>query len=347
MKAMKLAGLRILKVLGVFSTVRAATRDRLRILCYHGAWRGDPGFGGDSMFIAPATFERRLALLREQGYPVIDLADALDRRARGEPLPACAVIITIDDGWYSTFADMLPALRRHGLPATLYCDSASVEASGPVPHVAARYLRAIHASDRRLSAAAETAYAEAVDLSLPRPERDAALAAFAAAIGADLPALCRDRVFDYMTPAELAEAHAAGLSVELHTHNHTLHDFSPAGIAEEIAANRAALGAILQRPPESFRHFCYPSGRTRPTAPAALAAAGVASATTLEPRLADPADDARMLPRILDGEQMTEIEFEAELAGVGELLRRGRGGVQRLRAAFGRRGESRVSAAAR
>jgi peptidoglycan/xylan/chitin deacetylase (PgdA/CDA1 family) len=127
-----------------------------------------------------------------------------------------------------------------------------------------------------------------------------------------------------MTPAELREAHANGLSVELHTHNHTIHDMSRSAIAEEIALNRAALAEILSQPAASFRHFCYPSGRATPAAAENCAGIGLASTTTTVQGLARPGAPMHLLPRLLDNENHTEIEFEAELCGFADMLRAGR-----------------------
>ena len=80
-----------------------------------------------------------------------------------------------------------------------------------------------------------------------------------------------------------------------------------------------ALERITGRP---ARHFCYPSGRTDPAHLAALKKADVRSATTCEPRLATRTDPLLLLPRVLDSEDVSPIEFEAELSGLGDRLRR-------------------------
>jgi hypothetical protein len=108
------------KAAGLFGVARRRSAPAVRILCYHGLWLTEDGFGGDSMFMRAKTFRRRLEIIRREGYPVIPLADAVKAlRGTGPTLPPAAVVITIDDGWWSTYTDMLPHLAAQGMPATL------------------------------------------------------------------------------------------------------------------------------------------------------------------------------------------------------------------------------------
>jgi peptidoglycan/xylan/chitin deacetylase (PgdA/CDA1 family) len=322
-KRRKHALLQLLKKAGVFSLARERSAGSIRILCYHGIWRGPDTFAGDSMFISQATFERRLSLIRSQNFNVIPLASAVEALYRQMPVPQDAVVITIDDGWYSTFAGMLPALRRHGMPATIYCDTQHLLSGLPVPHVMARYLRVIH-GEKELPPEAQRTFTAATDLTADQAARYGALHAFAMALGVDISPYLDRRAFYYMREAELAEAAAQGFAIELHTHTHSLGNFAFPEVAREISLNRETLSRILQLPPKHFRHFCYPSGRVGPGVRNALARLGVASATTLQPGAARPGDDPLLLPRLVDGEQLSDLEFEAELCGVGDYLRQAR-----------------------
>jgi peptidoglycan/xylan/chitin deacetylase (PgdA/CDA1 family) len=314
--------LQVARALGGFAVARRLTRRGVRILCYHGTWRAADGFAGDSMFIARETFRRRLQTIRRLGYPVISLSDAV-RALRGETaLPDAGVVITIDDGWYGTYADMLPALRDYGMPATLYCDSGTVQSRMAVPHVMARWLRKVK-GPAALPEAAEQAFAAATDIPTPLASRFAALDRFTAAAGIDPAPYKAVRAFDYMLPEELRAAAEAGLDVQLHTHNHTLSDLSAAVVRAEVAANRAALAEMLPASAAPLEHFCYPSGVCSAAAGDVLAAAGVVSATTTAQGIARKGMNPYLLPRLLDGEQVTDIEFEAELSGFADFLRGG------------------------
>jgi peptidoglycan/xylan/chitin deacetylase (PgdA/CDA1 family) len=321
-KRLKVAALHIMKALGVFALVRWISGPNLPILCYHGIWLGGSEFRGDAMFMRADTFEKRLALIKQLGYEVISLDDAAEMLSGRRELPKRALVITIDDGWFSTFSIMVPALQRHGFPATLYCDTASLLNGLPIPNVMARYLLVIHGTAAPPSPKVEAARLRVSDRSLDAPRRMEAVRELAQALGIHVDPYLHDRVFDYMTPEELVRAHASGLSIQLHTHTHAMHDLTPQAIAREVSDNRRALADVLGKRPEDFRHFCYPSGQFDAGCPAALSALGIVTATTTQPGRAKVDGPLFLLPRIMDGEQMTPIEFEAELAGVGSVLRR-------------------------
>ena len=344
MKAPKLEILEAAKAAGLFKLARRRTARGIRVLCYHGLWTGDDVFPGDAMFMQKRTFERRLEIIRREGYPVVSLTAAVEGlMGRGPALPPAAVVITIDDGWFSSYDGMLPALQRRGMPATLYCDTAQLAAGRPIAHVLARYLGRIanKTSPERLAAkpdamAANAARKIATDLTRPYDERLAATRQLATALGLDIAPYLARRAFGYMTIDELNDAAMRGLEVELHTHRHTLGDMSRAVIEDEIGRNRDSLAAMLGRPVLSFQHFCYPSGVATADAAAVLASLNLTSSTTTEQGLAWPGQPLHLLPRLLDGENLSEIEFEAELSGFGDWLRRGKRATQGL--VGGRRG---------
>jgi peptidoglycan/xylan/chitin deacetylase (PgdA/CDA1 family) len=315
MRQAKRAGLRLMRALGLFRLMRFLTGKGVRILCYHGAWLGRDNFPGDTMFMHGATFASRLDSLVRLGYPVIPLELAVAGLAGRSVLPRAAVVLTIDDGWYGFYRDMWPALSRLGLPATLYVDTEHLLSLRPVPHVMARYFARIAGSDAATEIAATLDRSRALEARLESAE------ALGTRLGLDVARYVDDRAFAYMTPAELGAAAADGLDIQLHTHHHTLGDFSAATVAAELGANRAALAHLLGRAPDEFAHFCYPSGVHDPQVGPILARLGIASATTTDAGIAYPGADRYFLPRLLDGENLSQLEFEAELAGIGEFLR--------------------------
>jgi len=325
---MKLAVLRAMKAVGLFALARQLTRRGVRVLCYHGTWLGGEGFPGDAMFMKAATFEARLDLIQRLGYPVVPLAQAVGM-LRGETQgPDWATVITIDDGWYSTYRDMLPALRRRGLPATLYVDTRNLLSGVPVPHVMARYLKRLvgegyagRAAEGEAAASAERSWRDVLRFDVDPSERIAAALEFAGAHGIDGADYRDRRVFGYMTPDELATAHRDGLDVQLHSHSHDLDDYGEARMAAEIGQNRAHLAEILGGEPTARQFFCYPSGRYDRSVGPVLDRLGVRSSTTLEPRIAYRGVDLQFLPRLADGEQVSPIELEADLCGIGDLMR--------------------------
>ena len=85
------------------------------ILCYHRFAQQKR-----KLVVTRADFEAQMDYLARNGYRVItmkELAAFLDGK---EPLPRKSVVITIDDGYRSTYEIAYPVLKKHGFPATVY-----------------------------------------------------------------------------------------------------------------------------------------------------------------------------------------------------------------------------------
>jgi peptidoglycan/xylan/chitin deacetylase (PgdA/CDA1 family) len=311
----KLAVLHAARFLGLFKLARLLTGSGVRILCYHGTWLADASYRGDEMFIKRDTFTARLADLRQRGYQVVPLSHAIAGLRGQAHLPRAPVVITIDDGWYSTYAEMVPVLRSARMHATLYFDTAQLLAGRPIVQMIARYIH-ILAGRQALSGASKDAMDRAMNGKLGYQERWDATMDLARHLNVDPEPLIKSRTFDYMSPNELREAFATDvLDVQLHTHNHTLGDQSFITVRSELEANAEALAALLGAPPTHFRHFCYPSGVSSASAEAALDQLGIASSTGLARGLAFPGGALQALPRFVDGDHLDRSEFEAELSG--------------------------------
>lgn len=322
MRRIKLAVLHAAHALGLFWLSRRLTASGIRVLCYHGIWMGGGGFRGDSMFMSEAKFRRRLETIKRLGYPVIPLSEAVEALNRRTTAPDAAVVITIDDGWYSTYACMLPALVAAKTPATLYCDTGHLRWGQAVPHIMAKYVWTI-AGPAPDGSPAKAAYDKASDLETPLEARLGAAQELARCLKFDVLEFERTRAVHYMSKEELRDLFQQGIDVQLHTDNHSLHDMSLEAVEAEIVANRAALAQLLGVPSEHFNQFCYPSGMTSPSAVAALDHLGIASSATLLPGLTYAGEPKQLIRRFGDGEQVTDIEFEAELSGFTHLIHTG------------------------
>lgn len=95
--------------------VHADRYQTIPILCYH-------RFGGPSgkMSVSPDNFAAQLDWLARNDYRVIRLSQLTGFLQGREALPQRSVVITIDDGYESTYRHALPALRKHNFPATLF-----------------------------------------------------------------------------------------------------------------------------------------------------------------------------------------------------------------------------------
>ncbi|MCK0510743.1 polysaccharide deacetylase family protein [Aromatoleum buckelii] len=334
--------LQVAKAAGLFGVARRLTRKQLRILCYHGVWLGGPPHYGDCLFMSIERFVSRIELLQRLGYPVLPLDEAVSRLADGT-LPDCAVAITIDDGWYSTAAAMLPVLKRYRMPATVYVTTYYALARRPVLNVLLGFMlarceqlpppealpeaaRALMPENRFPGEEDRQRIAAALSDHLDRlPALDArwgALERLAQAFRFDLGAVLADRRFDLMTEDEIRAMRHDGFDVQLHTHSHRMHDFVPARLREEIVRNRKVLAVTLGENPETFTHFCYPSGVYHEKVFGVLREQGIRSATTTEFGLNPRGSEPLALRRILDCESHSDLELEARLCGFWSLLSR-------------------------
>jgi peptidoglycan/xylan/chitin deacetylase (PgdA/CDA1 family) len=73
------------------------------------------------------NFNAQLDYLEQNGYHVIALGDLVGYlKGERDSLPPRAVVITVDDGWICSYTQVLPALRRRGMPFTLFIDPIAV-----------------------------------------------------------------------------------------------------------------------------------------------------------------------------------------------------------------------------
>ncbi len=319
----------------VMRLARRMTRGRLRILCYHGLWTvGDAPYG-DRLFMPAAQFAARMEWLAASGYPILPLGQAVEMLAE-DRVPDGATVITIDDGWASTYTHMLPLFERLNLPATCYVTTYYAEKRGPVVNVAVNFLmeRAaggtyelpdllgapITLSDAASRDAAGMKIRQALD-ALGFDDRITALLAVADRLGVGTEPWFSGRQFHLMTPEEIGDASARGLDIQLHTHRHRgLHN-GVDHVAGELAENRDHLRAMIGDGPP-LDQFCYPSGGFDPEGEAILAAAGIKSATLVDEGINAPGTNPYRLRRFLDGRSVAREHVHAYLSGTLDLIER-------------------------
>jgi peptidoglycan/xylan/chitin deacetylase (PgdA/CDA1 family) len=87
------------------------------ILCYHIVESPrDP-----RMEISRETFRQQMTYLASTGYNVIPLSELYAFvSGRRQTLPHNAVVITVDDGWRSTYTEFYPEMRRLHFPFTVF-----------------------------------------------------------------------------------------------------------------------------------------------------------------------------------------------------------------------------------
>jgi hypothetical protein len=70
--------------------------------------------------ITPADFEAQMQQIKDAGVGVISMKDFLAWRRGEKSIPARSAIITLDDGWNSTYEAAWPILKKFGYPFTLF-----------------------------------------------------------------------------------------------------------------------------------------------------------------------------------------------------------------------------------
>jgi len=87
------------------------------ILAYH---QFVDGKSTNLMKMAKSSFEQQMDYLRDHDYHVIPLGDFVGFLNGKTSIPKRSVVITIDDGFRSTYDIAYPILKKHGFPATLF-----------------------------------------------------------------------------------------------------------------------------------------------------------------------------------------------------------------------------------
>ncbi len=340
LKKFKQAALHSLKTTGVSTLVHNSRwrRQRLLILAYHGVSLVDEHAWNGSLFISPQTFRSRLQQLKQSECTVLPLNEAIQRLYAND-LPDRAVAITFEDGTSDFSRRVFPLLKEFDLPATLYLTTFYSQYQRPVFDVMCSYLlwKGRHATldfknltgqdlrseltdnDAR-EAALSQIHSFARERALSADEKDDFAKSLAMSLGVSYDDLLEQRIMHNLTAAEVKQLAAEGVDIQLHTHRHR----TPTDrqlFLREIEDNRASIHEMTGR---RATHFCYPSGVYDPMFLPWLREAGVVSATTCELGFASRNSNRLLLPRFLDNESLSDIEFESWLTGVSLALPRRR-----------------------
>ena len=333
---MKLATLHALRKSGVFRLVANSNwrQQRLLILCYHGFALEDEHRWRPGLYMQAKVLEQRLELLKKGGYSVLPLDDAL-KRLRTGTLPRRSVVLSFDDGTYDFYVQARPLLNHFGFPATVYQTTYYALCERPIFNLICSYMLWQRRSEV-ISNAPEIGLREPLDLrtelgrhrvvrslieaaeseNLTGLEKDDLAARLAQLLKLDYERIKAKRILQLMNVREIAEVAASGIDIQLHTHRHR----TPASeelFRSEIEVNRSRIRDSIGTCPV---HFCYPGGIYRAEFLPWLRRENIASATTCDAGLAALTSESLLLPRFVDTELRTEVEFESWITGVGDLL---------------------------
>jgi peptidoglycan/xylan/chitin deacetylase (PgdA/CDA1 family) len=335
-KTIKIIFLYFSKWMGLFRISRYLTRDGLRILCYHNFSLGDEVEWQPGLFIRPKTFRKRLQLLEKERFPVLKLDHALKLLSE-KKLPPVATVITIDDGWYGIKLYAHDILSEKSYPYTIYLTSYYSLKESPIFNLVIPYIfwktqkdqinleglglpltGTVWLSDTNTSEQVMHQIIDYGQSQLDNHGRCVLAERLGERLGINYSVIEETRILSLLTTSEIVELVAAGVDIQLHTHRHRWPLDERAAI-QELVDNKSFLEPLAGR---CLQHFCYPSGFWEPQQFPYLDAIGIKSATTCERGLNYSWTPVLTLRRVLDSEGISQIEFESEMFGYLELLRK-------------------------
>jgi peptidoglycan/xylan/chitin deacetylase (PgdA/CDA1 family) len=336
MRSLKLAALQLLRGGGMFELVAKSRwrQQRLLIICYHGTSLEDEHLWRSGLYISPQQLRERFSYLKQGQYAVLPLGEALER-LRAQTLSARSVALTFDDGTYDFYCKAYPLLREYGFPATVYLTTYYALSKRPVFNLICSYMlwqrrgKVIADGEEMglqgpLDLRSETGRHRVVrgliDLAeregMSGVQKDDLASRLAGFLEIDYGALKSKRILQLMNASEVREVAQNRIDIQLHTHRHRMPE-DEALFSREIRENR---GHILELAGVNPVHFCYPGGVYHPAFIPWLRAEQVVSATTCDSGLCTRRNESLLLPRFVDSERRTQLEFESWTTGVGDLL---------------------------
>lgn len=338
----KLLSLYLFKYIGLLLIARLITRRKIRILCYHGGSIDDEYKFNPKLFCQEGFFKSRIDWLQKNGFSVITLDDAVNAALNDNVSSSLPTVLTFDDGWHSTISELLPHLSAKGFPSTLYLCTRHIIEQWPVPNVTVRYILWKSGRERfdlaGLGKEVDGYYAlntkehfeaSASKLSLwitdnckKREQVLNALTLISNCLGLYLQNVEQDfRRFEYLSLGDIKELHKYGCTPELHGHDHHYYIGDTYATQADISLCKEHLSRASEY---ASKHYCYPSGAHDENACHILQSLGVISGSTCIPGLVPTGQPNGIyyLPRFLDGHDVRQIEFEAEMSGFMEFIRK-------------------------
>ena len=220
-------------------------------------------------------------------FDAVSFSDALQTQPG-----SMRMMITFDDGWKDTYANALPVMHAHGIPATVFVCPGLMGRTLPFwPEVVASLLA--RATPPVSAVEIETLIETLKTYSTKRREQVIAGLGELHAPAAGEDSDHSDRTVSW---EEIREMNAAGVDFGCHTHTHQILTHVPAFTARrEIHESKSSIEAALDRRCDLF---AYPNGNSSPETRRMLVEEGFCAAFTTE-RGAWTSDTDRMaIPRL-------------------------------------------------
>lgn len=295
--------------------LRARSKARGLIFTLHRVLPDDPPeFAPNAILqIKPEFLEYTIRRVRELGYDIVGIEEAVRRTEAVEAPARKFVVFTFDDGYRDNLEHALPILREHECPFTLYVPTALVDGAGEIwwqaleDIIAAREAVAV-------TSGGQSAYHSTATLKekhqafatiyqrmrqMPEPERVTLIRHLARQYGFDLAAHCRALIMTWAELKIFANDPLCTIGA------HTVHHYELAKLPEFEARNEVtqSISIIKAQFGTEPRHLSYPIGATVSAGEREYAMArelGLRSAVTTLPGAVYPQHRDRLtsLPRI-------------------------------------------------
>jgi peptidoglycan/xylan/chitin deacetylase (PgdA/CDA1 family) len=102
------------------------TNAQVVVLCYHRF----EGKAGGALSIEPALLEEHMKKIKDSGVPVIGMQDYLAFRRGEKNIPPKSIILTVDDGYVSSYEVGWPIFKKYGFPFTMFVYLAYINTGG-------------------------------------------------------------------------------------------------------------------------------------------------------------------------------------------------------------------------
>ena len=337
MRKLKLFIYFVAKFTGVFAICRSLTKDKLRILCYHGISLDQEHVTFEKLFMQFKTFEKRMRYLKDKQYPVLSLEEGVERLYQNNLKPA-STVITFDDGWSGVHGETSNLMNDLSFPWTLYVTTYYMQKQTQVFNIVFQHMLSKTTktsidlkSDLELETdnfplttdSQKQAFYDrvfgAANTQLTAEARQKLLLVLAEQLEVNIDWIIEGGCFKNINSKQCKELYEMGVDIQLHTHRHRFPPHDLEDSKKEILDNKKILEVITGK---TLHHLCYPSGEHSTAQYPILEELDVHSATVVENGLNDSNSHKYELTRFLDGENIHQIEFEAEMSGFSEYLRK-------------------------
>ena len=264
-----------------------STKDRLRVLAYHGVEDSD-------------KFEAQLQYLT-RNFNFVDLKSLYEHLHSNRKLPEKPLLITFDDGDISVYENGLPLLKKYSIPSILFVITDLINTRKPFWWEEIRYHLGKEEGHKKSWEAKTWKNQQRLEyLEDLRSEKN-------------LPPLTRNQ----LTTQQLKELQSAGMEIANHSHTHPMFDMCT---DSEIRVELKISSEILNSMDFSENVFAYPNGNFDLKAERLLQESGINLAFLFDHKINSGEIDPLRISRIRVDSDTELKEFKVKVSGLHSVI---------------------------